>query len=131
MSYARKHRTHTEETLRLIMAVGGTVLLAGAAFFAVRGTWSMYGKLSAAGESSSAAAHELRDLQVRQIRIQADIERLSSPRGVEGELRERYGLAKPGEGVIQVVESQSSAVPANAPSGGTILEKILHTLLPW
>lgn len=130
MSYAHKHRTHTEETLRLFAAVCGTVLLAVAVFFAMRGTLSMYGKLSAASESSSAAERELQDLEARQTRIQADIERLSSSRGVEGELRQRYGLAKPGEGVIQVVESQSTPVPAGAKNENPI-QNMLKTLFPW
>lgn len=113
------------------MAVGGVVLLVAAAFFALRGTWGMYGKLASASEGASAAMRQLQSLEARRTQIGADIERLSTERGVEGELRERYGLAKPGEGVIQVVENADAPASVGAVQAESLLQKVFHTLLPW
>jgi cell division protein FtsB len=54
-----------------------------------------------------AAAHdtqvELTSMQTREKSLQASVNELSTERGQEEVLRETYGVAKPGEGVIIVV----------------------------
>lgn len=125
--YARKHTTHTEEYLRLIVGLCGTCLLAALAFLAMRGTWDMYGKLSEASRGSSAAQTELASLEVEEARMNQDIAKLSTARGVEGELRARYGFARPGEGVIQVVNRKEEASRPNlSPTAG-----VLKALFSW
>ena len=62
-------------------------------------------------------AHRLREaseanlvrLKAQQTELQAAVASLRSPRGVEAEIRRRFGVAKPGEGVIEIIEIPSTA----------------------
>ncbi len=118
-----------EEYLRLTAGLLGTCVLAALALFAVRGAWDMYGKLREASASSVAAGRELASLETQEARMNADIARLSSARGVEGEMRERYGFARPGEGVIHVVDRAPATVGAGPRGGGG--SAVLKALFSW
>ena len=49
---------------------------------------------------------DLATLQAREVALKENIAELNTPRGEEATLRDTYGVAKPGEGVIIVVPSQ-------------------------
>lgn len=79
-----------------------------------RGVWGVVEKEQEARRQLEAAAAEQSALQERETYLQSEIKRLSTPRGVEEELREKFGVAKEGEEVIVVVsppqnENSSSA----------------------
>lgn len=65
-------------------------------------TWGMYEKSVEAGERRDRAEMTLRGYEERTEELDANIERLSTERGIEEEIRDRFMVAKEGEGVIVV-----------------------------
>jgi len=77
-------------------------------FFIASAAWGVYGKYRETKENQESAGRELVKLQERKADIERGIERLESARGIEGEIRGKFGLVKDGEGVIIIVESPVS-----------------------
>lgn len=50
-------------------------------------------------------ARELQEMDKKQTELLNQIETLSTPRGIEGEIRNRYRMAKPGEQLVVVVDN--------------------------
>src|SRR5437868_2203478 len=96
----RKRRNPKAELLRATLGTFGVLVLAALTFFAIRGAWGMYQKFTAASEASAASSANLAQLESQYTQVSADTANLATPRGVEGELRQRYGVAQPGEGEI-------------------------------
>jgi len=85
---------------RRIVAVLLLLILA----IALRGVWGVYQKSLESHELKTEAQGKLGDLRTREQELRTDISSLKSDRGVEAELRERYDLAKEGEGVVVIVD---------------------------
>lgn len=64
---------------------------------------SIYRKEQIAEQTAHDTAAQLASLDTRQKTLQEDVNELSTDRGQEAVLRETYGVALPGEGVIIVV----------------------------
>jgi len=90
---------------------GMLVMLSIVTIFLGNAAWNVFQKYREARENRELAAQELQKLEERESGLSADIERLSTERGVEEELRKRFGVAKEGEEVIVVVDPP-------APEGG-------------
>jgi cell division protein FtsB len=73
----------------------------------------MYSKAREAKEKRDLAFAELQRLEARQAELQATIARLSSERGVEEELRNRFFIAKEGEkvAILNTNESEEGRTP--------------------
>ncbi len=127
----RKRRTRAEVLVRTGGVIVGTCLLGFLAFWSISAAWHMYAKLQDATDQSSAAAGELSLLQKQELRVRNDIEELSSARGTEAALRERFGVALPGEGVIQVVEKASNAASSTNASAQNIFARAFNVLFRW
>ena len=127
----RKRRTRAEVLVRVSGLIAGTCLLGVLAFFGITAAWHMYIKLQDATDESNAAASELSLLQKQETQVQSDITGLSSARGTEAALRERYGVIKPGEGVIQIVEPALSATSSADASSQNIFARVFNTLFGW
>ncbi len=93
------------------------LFLAGATFLFLRGALRMYDRYSTASEARRSTVAEAQSLKERKATLQARIDTLSSDRGLEEELRRRYGVAKDGEGVIEVVAEVPQAPPATPEKG--------------
>ena len=76
---------------------------------AVRGVWGVYQKERESRQIRAEAEAKLNDLKQREAELRADISLLSTDRGVEEELRERYDLTKNNEGVVVIVEPPTSS----------------------
>jgi uncharacterized protein YkuJ len=66
----------------------------------------MYSKSTEALEKRDKATRALQALEAREAELRSDILRLSNPRGQEGEIRDRFMVAKDGEKVIIVANSE-------------------------
>jgi hypothetical protein len=55
---------------------------------------------------------------------------LSSLRGVEAEVRERYGVARPGEGKIEIVRN-SKGEDIQGLEDGNIFIRVFRSLFVW
>lgn len=113
----KKRRTLANEVLWAAIGCAGILAIAFVAFVAMRAAWGMYGKFAAAAAARSSAESELRDLEVRLAQVQQDVDALSSERGVEAAMRERYGVARPGEGEITIVRPASTTEVAGSSKG--------------
>jgi len=80
----------------------------------------MYSRFSEASVGRAAAEANLASLTSREKDLEYQTSRLSSERGMEEELRRRYGVVREGEGVIEIIEPTSS--PQKKNHGGGIIE---------
>lgn len=125
----KKRRTKGSEMLRVSLGLIGVLGLAAVAFMASRAAWDMYGKFAAASVARAEAEGQLADLQDREAKIEADVAELSSERGIEAAVRERYGVAKPGEGQIAIVRQASTSEPLREESG--FFQSLWRSLFVW
>ena len=75
-----------------------------------RGAWGMHEKSLDAIKNRDKTLEELHALQGRQAELEGDIAHLSSDRGVEEEIRDRFMVAKEGEKVMIVVAPKTDEV---------------------
>ena len=76
--------------------------------------WSLlgfFGKMDATAKKRDIAKQKVMELEKGKAKLQADITKLESEKGIEGVLRENFGLAKEGEGLIVVVDEENSNKP--------------------
>ncbi len=102
-------RNQRQIAARLFLRRLGLLALVALMLLAASGVWGVYWKERESRERRAEAETERADLEKRQKQLSADIERLESDRGLEEMLREQYGLAERGEGLIVIVERPTSA----------------------
>lgn len=66
--------------------------------------WNVYKKQDYTKVNLAKTAASLEGLQAREKMLSSEIERLKTKDGTEAEIREKYGLVKPGEEVIVVID---------------------------
>ena len=76
------------------------------------GAWNMYQKSKEAKANDYKANAALSALQTREAGLRSDIDRLSTPRGQEEEIRDRFMVAKEGEKVIIITPPKDDTVHA-------------------
>ncbi|MDP4020724.1 MAG: hypothetical protein Q8P58_01620 [Candidatus Adlerbacteria bacterium] len=82
----------------------GTLLFVGAA--SVKATWGMYQTFDIAAAERAVAEAELASLRAEHVQMTATLASFTSQRGLEAAVRERFGVARPGEGEIRIVRSE-------------------------
>ena len=126
-----KHiRSRRQILVRFLLGIGGLALLGALTTVAARAAWAMYGKFTEAAAADAQSKAELQSLEQQEAQMSAAVSSLSTPRGVEAQVRERYGVEKPGEGVIEILQpsatsSAAAAVPLN------FFSKVWQTIVPW
>ena len=130
MQEFKKRRGHKGELLNLGLRGFGCLVLFGVTVLAIHAAWGMYGKLAEASGGRDSAQAELSALKQQEAQVSASVAEISSPRGVEVQLRERFGVARPGEGVIQIVR-ESASTSAQAPAQESWWARITHALFMW
>ncbi len=126
----RRKRAGRQDVTRAGLGALGVLLLALIAFFCMRGAWGMYTKFAAASAADAAAQVELETLKGQVSQVGASAEALSSERGIEAGVRERYGVARPGEGQIDIIrrEATTTAPKADEPN---IFVKVFRAIFVW
>ena len=125
-----KKRPASHVLLRFFAMSAGTVALFFLSVVVVRAAWNMYGTFQIAVDARDNAEGQLASLKSDQARLAAADANFDSPSGVEGEMRERFGVVKPGEGEIQIVRDQASSSIQTATSEN-IVTKIFRSLFVW
>lgn len=92
-------------------------------FFLVRGTWNIYLKNQASIDELVGAQERLTKLQGRESSLALATARLSTDVGIEGEIRDRFQMARAGEKEVVIVDS-SFAVQEKKPLSKGFLQKI-------
>lgn len=77
---------------------------------------AFFGKMWGTVKNSKIAESQVVELRQNQKRLEMELSRLETEEGVEAALREKYAVAKPGEGVIIVVDEPED-LEANAERG--------------
>ena len=127
----RKQRSHTHEVFNFFLLCGGVVAVLGLAVFSAHAAWDMYAKFAVASRADEASKTELTQLQGQYANVSQAVENLSTPRGEEGEIRERFGVAKPGEGAIQIVRTATSSDGGQNQLPSDLLSRIFRAFVVW
>jgi hypothetical protein len=64
----------------------------------------MYHKAEETGEKRFEMEARVRELENREASLQKEVELIQTSRGLDREIRERYAVKKPGEGVIVIID---------------------------
>lgn len=126
----KKHRSKRAELVNFGLRLAGALFLLFITVGMVRAAWSMYGRLNIATAGQQDAEARLAGLEAQKKAISASVAQLSSARGEEALLREHYGVVRPGEGVVQIVDQVSTTTSSDAASQGW-LKRLFHTLFSW
>lgn len=92
------------DPLRLM---GRRLILAALAIAAVSLSWgvlNIYRKEQESARLNKEAQTQLADLKARETKLETDLGKLQTERGMEEALRQQYAVGKQGEGLIVIVE---------------------------
>ena len=131
MRDSRKRHTRAELLLRAGGIIAGAILMLLMAGGSALAAWHMYERLEMATDAADSAKSQLALLSAQSDKVSGDIANLSTSRGVEAALRERYGVVKPGEGVIEVVDAPPASSTGEEGASGGFFARLFHTLFPW
>lgn len=74
--------------------------------FTLNAAWNMYVTYAEVSKYANEAQKKYEDLEQKQKTLTHSLRVLNTPLGKEAELRKKYGLGKPGEGVYVFVEEK-------------------------
>jgi cell division protein FtsB len=94
---------------KLLYSKGVLLFLIIILFFAVRSSLGVYEKSKESGLNLEISTKQLADLSARQQALAVKIKDLKTEEGVEKDIREQFRVAKPGEKMIVIVDSDSSS----------------------
>ena len=101
--------------LRAVMYHKATlVLLSLLVLFFIHSTWLVYQKKIASEELKVASLQNVSELQLRNKELESKISRLSTPAGVEEEIRSKFTVAKENEAMVIVVDDNSQNMPTTS-----------------
>jgi len=83
------------------------VLLAIILVFLLNSAFGVYKKAKFAYENKERVSGNLTELQERETALLINIEKLKTNRGIESEIREKFGVVKNGEEVVVIVDSKT------------------------
>jgi len=125
----KKERGKARQVGRMLVGVSAMAALGLGAGLCAQAAWGMYQKFSEASQADAQATAELADLRIQYATVSSTVELLNTRRGEEAALRERYGAARPGEGVIAIVREKNEA--EERPSGKGFFESLWQALFVW
>ena len=76
--------------------------------FLLNAVWGVYKKQSLTRDNFLKISSNFNELQAREKMLTGEINKLKTEDGTEEEIREKYGLIKPGEEVIMMVDKSGS-----------------------
>ena len=98
-----------KKTARRILYSPWTLLaLAMVCAFMLRATWNVYQKERTSADALSVSNRELDKLSTRQAALSDSVSYLSTPQGVETEIRKKFRAVKEGEAVAVILEDAST-----------------------
>ncbi len=82
-----------------------------------RPTWNMFRAKVESRQAMDRAVSELEALKAKEAHLNSDTERLGTERGAEEEIRTKFNVAKNGENVVFVVDSQEDTEEEHEETG--------------
>lgn len=110
----------------LVMIVAVVLL-----FFLARAAWNMHRSAATVSTKLAQADAELDKLQSEQQNLSSKIDDLSSPSGIESELRTKYRAVKEGESVAVIVSDDSGASASSSGATSTEQRSWFGKMLGW
>ncbi len=111
---------------RFIYSKVTLVLLIVLVIFILNAVWKVYKKQDYTRDNLVKAAASLTSLKAREKMLSSEIERLKTENGIEEEIRAKYGLVKPGEEVIIVVDKDDNFTSSSEAPKASFWEKFLN-----
>lgn len=130
MRELKSRRGYKEELTRFALRAVGVLALFLITAVAVHAAWDMYEKMQKASSGRDAAEAQLATVSQQESMVRAQIDQLSSPRGVEAQMRKRFGVVKPGEGEIDIVDDSGPTTTAATQDKG-FWASIYRALFVW
>jgi cell division protein FtsB len=96
-------------TKRILYSTVTLVVLSLIVIGLARSVWAVYKSSRAAAEKRNAAQIELDKLTARKIELEAQVAEMKTDRGAEGQVRERFQVARPGEETIVIIDNPADA----------------------
>ena len=112
-SFPKKRKLTNIAHSRFFLGLLGTIL--------VLFIWVMVGFLNKTiitRENRKIAENKLLELQKEKVALSSDIAKLQTKEGIEESIREKFGWAKEGEGMIVVMEDKNQPVKDEKQQGG-------------
>lgn len=100
--------------------LGVMVVVLGILFW---GVWGVWGKYDEAKEKKAALANEYQGILEREDLLRTKLSRLSTPRGMEEEIRSKFQVARAGEGVLVLVNPEGDVATTTPPQ--SVWDRIL------
>lgn len=104
----------TVRQVRRVMLWALTVLLVLLTLGIATSSWRVFGTLASVRAERYEAERERDALRLRNAELQAAVNALDTPRGLEAEIRSRYPLVKPGEYEFVFVDGPEGATSTSA-----------------
>jgi cell division protein FtsB len=114
-----KRILYSKFTLVILIIIIGWILNA---------VWKVYIKQDLTKNNLVKTARDLEGLRTREKMLSSEIERLKTDGGVEEEIREKYGLVKPGEEILVVIDKEADINLSSTSTGISFWQKILDWL---
>ncbi|HVZ75728.1 MAG TPA: hypothetical protein VG934_00440 [Candidatus Paceibacterota bacterium] len=126
--FRKPHSKRVHYAVRFGATFLATIVLFGISCFAVSSAWGMYGtfRVAAAGRDETEA--QLASAEQDEAHMSATVESFNSPDGLDREARERFGVALPGEGEIDIVRNDIAPTAQEATSSSNPVANLLHSL---
>ncbi len=102
------HRFGTQTRQLKLLAL--SLLLIVLVVISARATYGMYKKSEDTGERRTQLEAAVAKLESREDSLKKEVELIQTPRGLDKEIRKRYAVKKPGEGVIVIINEDQDEV---------------------
>jgi cell division protein FtsB len=82
-----------------------------------KGTWGAYQKSEYAKENRERAEVQLAELTEREDKLEVELQRLETERGLEEEVRQKFDVGREGEHLVVLVDSPQAGTAEKSESG--------------
>ncbi|MFC1733185.1 septum formation initiator family protein [candidate division KSB1 bacterium] len=107
------------------------VVLVVVSVFLTHGVWGVYQQEHITRINKNQRLTHLEELEIREKALQKEINRLSTERGIEEEIRQKFEVAKEGERVIVIVEPPVNGSGAGKETKLNIFERLSNVVIFW
>jgi cell division protein FtsB len=108
---------------KILYSKGTVAVLAILVIFFSRATWKLYTKERESAANAEQAHNSLKRMEDRKKVLSDEISRLKTDEGIEEEIRSKYGVSKPGEQVLIIVDDKEATTSTSTPDK-TLWQKI-------
>jgi len=105
-------------------------IIALAVAFLIYSTAGIFPKMKEAAENKKNILEELGKLKAREDNLTAQVEKLSTPEGIEESIREKFRVVKEGEGLIVIVNDKTDLDQDKGATSGQKIKNFLKRIFP-